>query len=209
MKTYITQRQQTARGVRRLACITALGIALAFALPGAAHAQVPTPPPVPDDLLVQPPNQLFLVGRGVGTQNYECQPSPTIGQVAWTLFTPQATLFNERGEQIITHFFSPNPDEAGTPVRVTWEDSRDTSTVWAKLVASASVTPGAIAWLKLQVVGTRVGPTGGDAFSGTTFIQRLSTVGGLAPSTGCDLPTDIGHKAFIPYRADYFFYRTQ
>lgn len=209
MNTRITPGQQTTRGVRRLACTTALGIALAFALPHAAHAQVPTPPPVPDNLRVLLPNQVFLVGRGVGTQNYECQPSPTIGQVAWTLFTPQATLFNDQSEQLITHFFSPNPDEAGNPVRVTWEDSGNTSTVWAKLVASASVTPGAIAWLKLQVVGTRVGPTGGDTFSGTTFIQRLNTVGGLAPSTGCDLPTDIGNRAFIPYRADYFFYRTQ
>ena len=209
MKTRITHGQQTTRGVRRIACITALGIALTFAAPHAAHAQVPTPPPVPDNLRVLPPNQVFLVGRGVGTQNYECQPSPTIGQVAWTLFTPQATLFNDQSEQLITHFFSPNPEEVENPVRVTWEDSRNTSTVWAKLVASASVTPGAIAWLKLQVVGTRVGPTGGDTFSGTTFIQRLNTVGGLAPSTGCDLPTDIGNKAFIPYRADYFFYRTQ
>jgi hypothetical protein len=209
MKTSITQGQQATRGVRRIACIAALDMALTFALPFAAHAQVPTPPPVPDNIRVLPPDQVFLVGRGVGTQNYECQPSPTIGQVAWTLFTPQATLFNDQSEQLITHFFSPNPEEVGTPVRVTWEDSRNTSTVWAKLVASASVTPGAIAWLKLQVVGTRQGPTGGDTFSGTTFIQRLNTVGGLAPTTDCALPTDIGNKAFIPYTADYFFYRSQ
>ena len=136
-------------------------MAFTFALPHAAHAQVVTPPPVPADLEV-PAEQAFLLGRGVGTQNYECQPSPSIGQVAWTLFTPEATLFNDQQEQLITHFFSPNPDEDGTVVRVTWQDSRDTSTVWAKAVASASVTPGAIAWLQLQAVGTQAGPTGGN-----------------------------------------------
>jgi len=166
-----------------------------------------TPPPVPPGLEVDLPNQAFLVGHAVGTQNYVCQPSPSIGQVAWTLFTPEATLFSDQREQLITHFNSPNPDEGGTIVRATWQDSQDTSTVWAKAVASASVTPGAIAWVKLQVVGARGGPTGGDTLSGTTFIQRLNTVGGLAPSTGCDLPTDIGHRAFMPYRADYFFYK--
>jgi hypothetical protein len=39
------------------------------------------------------------------------------------------------------------------------------------------------------------------------FIQRLNTEGGLTPSTGCTRPTDIGNKAFMPYWADYFFYR--
>jgi hypothetical protein len=187
--------------------VAALGIAFTLALPYAARAQVVTPPAVPPGLEVDPPNRAFLVGHAVGTQNYVCQPSPSIGQVAWTLFTPEATLFNDQRQQLITHFNSPNPDEGGTIVRATWQDSQDTSTVWAKAVASASVTPGAIAWVKLQVVGAQAGPTGGDTLSGTTFIQRLNTIGGLAPSTGCDLPTDIGHRAFMPYRADYFFYK--
>jgi hypothetical protein len=29
------------------------------------------------------------------------------------LFGPQATLFNDDGMQIITHFLSPNPEEGG------------------------------------------------------------------------------------------------
>ena len=146
--------------------VAALGMAFTFALPHAARAQVVTPPPVPDDLRVLPPNEVFLVGHAVGTQNYVCQPSPTIGHVAWTLFTPQATLFGDRGDQLTTHFFSPNPDEGGiVRVRPTWEDSRDTSTVWAATVASASVTPGAIAWVKLQAVGAQAGPTGGSTHS--------------------------------------------
>jgi Protein of unknown function (DUF3455) len=210
MKNCNTKTQQATRSILRLACVTTLGMAFTIALPQAAHAQIVIPP-VPTNIEVPADNTAFLLGHGVGTQNYMCQPSPTIGRVAWTLFTPQATLFSDQGEQLTTHFFSPNPSpddpvRSGT-VRVTWEDSRDTSTVWARAIASSTVTPGAIPWLLLQVVGTQAGPTGGDTLSETTFIQRLNTQGGLAPSTDCNLPTDLGNKAFVPYTADYFFYK--
>ena len=206
MKNYSTTRQQMTRGILRIGYMTALGMALTFALPSAAHAQIITPPPVPTGLEVDAPNEAFLLGRGVGTQNYICQPAASLGRVDWTLFTPQATLFSDEREQLITHFASPNPDE-GSVVRVTWEDSQDTSTVWAKAIAVATVKSTAIPWVKLQVVGAQDGPNGGDTLSGTTFIQRLNTEGGLAPKTGCDTPTDIGQKRFVPYTADYFFYR--
>jgi hypothetical protein len=162
---------------------------------------------VPTDLEVPATEEAFLLGRGVGTQNYICQPSASLGRVAWTLFTPQATLFSDDAEQLTTHFFSVNPDEVGINVRATWEDSKDTSTIWARALAAATVNPDAIAWVKLDVVGRRLGPTGGDTLFGATFVQRLNTVGGLAPVTGCDDPQDIGRKAFSPYTADYFFYR--
>ena len=71
----------------------------------------------------------------------------------------------------------------------------------------AFVAPGAIPWLLLQVVGAQDGPTGGDKLSETTFIQRLNTSGGIAPSTGCAMATDVGKRAFVPYTADYFFYK--
>ena len=70
----------------------------------------------------------FLLGRGFGTPNYECQPVDSLGRVDWVLFTPQATLFDDGDQQIITHFFSPNPLEKGI-IRVTWQDSRDSSIV--------------------------------------------------------------------------------
>ncbi len=191
--------------------VTVLGMALTIALPLAAHAQTVTPPPVPPGLEVEAPNQAFLLGRGVGTQNYVCQPASSLGlgRVAWTLFTPQATLFTDQGDQLTTHFFSPNPEEGGTVVRATWEDSRDTSIVWARAIATAAdpTGSGAIPWVLLKTAGTAVGPIGGNTFLGTTFVQRLNTVGGSAPETGCDIPTDIGRKAFIPYTADYFFYK--
>ena len=185
--------------------VTALGMALTIAQPYAAHAQTVTPPSVPANIQVPAGNHAFLLGHGVGTQNYVCAPAKSLGQVDWALFTPEATLFNDDAGQLTTHFFSPNPAE-GRIVRATWQDSQDTSTVWAKANAQAVVNPDAITWVLLEVVGRQVGPTGGATLFGSTFIQRVNTFGGLAPSTGCDTPTDLGAKAFIPYTADYVFY---
>src|SRR6185436_6503181 len=150
--------------------VSVLGLALTIALPHAAQAQSVTPPPVPTGIEVPAGNQAFLIGHGDGSQNYVCSQGKSLGQVVWTLFTPQATLFNDDGGQLTSHFFSPNPHEIGTPVRATWRDSQDTSTVWAKANATAVVDPTAVAWVLLEVVGRVVGPTGGATLFGTTFI---------------------------------------
>lgn len=212
MKRSTSAAQRTAtRGIMPIALVA--GLALAFAVAAQAHhgGRV-TPPNVPDLIEVEEGNEPFLVGHAIGTQNYVCAPSAT--GVAWALFTPQATLFNDQGQQILTHFFSPNPVEHNTVIRATWEDSRDTSTVWARAVQTSTdpafVTPGAIAWVLLNVkdTGAQAGPTGGQRMTGTTFIQRVNTVGGSAPPTGCAQSSDLGAKAFVPYTADYFFYRS-
>ena len=201
-----TPKNQATRRVLLTACATALAVAFTVSLPQSAHAEKVTPPPVPAGLEVSSDFEAFLVGRAIGTQNYVCQPSG--GSFAFVLFTPQATLFNDADHQIITHFFSPNPDEGGT-IRATWENSRDTSTIWAAVVpdGSATVDPNSIAWLKLAVVGAEDGPTGGGKLSDTKFVQRLSTFGGLAPTTGCSSLADVGKKELVPYQADYFFYK--
>ena len=43
---------------------------------------------------------------------------PAGSSFAWTLFTPEATLFRGSDKQIITHFFAPNPCEANTNPKV-------------------------------------------------------------------------------------------
>ena len=183
----------------------ALG-ALAVSLPQPAFAGDVTPPPVPSDVQVPAGSIAFLVGHAIGTQNYICLPSGR--GFAWALFTPQATLFDDQQQQVITHFFSPNPFEEGK-VRATWQHSRDTSTVWGQVVGQVTVTPGAIPWLLVQIekIGAQDGPTGGDTLTATSFVQRLNTTGGVAPPTGCASFIDVGKKAFVPYTADYFFYR--
>jgi hypothetical protein len=211
MKHFNAIQKQTIRHILLIAFIASLVVTSMAALPQPAYAQI-TPPPVPENIQVPEGNELFLVGHAEGTQNYVCLPvGPGVGQVAFRLFTPQATLF-DAGEQIITHFFGPNPAENGT-IRAAWQDSVDTSTVWAEVKpGNAStdpkfVAPGAVAWLLLTRAGSQNGPTGGDTLTGTTFIQRLNTTGGVAPSTDCTLPTDIGNQKFVPYTADYFFFR--
>ena len=175
------------------------------------------PPPVPEKIQVEAGFTAFFEGHAEGTQNYVCKPSSN-GGFAFVLFTPQATLSNDGGKQLTTHFFSPNPFEANIDptvvgdraIRATWQDSRDSSTVWAKLDKASTdsnfVAPGAIAWVLLDVTGAQNGPTGGDTLTPSIFIQRVNTSGGVAPSTGCASPSDVGNEAFVHYTADYFFY---
>lgn len=207
MKNSNTLNQSMPRNARRVAGVTALALAFTLALSSVSHAQTVTPPAVPAGLEVLAPNEAFLIAHAFGSQNYECQPSTSLGRVAWTLFTPQATLFGESSNQLITHFNSPNPDEGNVAIRATWQNSTDSSRIWAKATGVATVDPTAIPWVRLEVVGARRGPTGGDLLSESTFVQRVNTKGGLAPTTGCDQLNDAGRKAFVPYTADYVFYR--
>ena len=188
-------------------------------------------PNVTTPTAITPPvgNQLFLAGHAFGSQGYVCLPKD--GSVSWTVNAPrpEATLFATFfGEpvQIITHFLShdDNPNDPTLPVafgNATWQSSFDSSKVWA--VASPETTivagtdpscpnTGSIACLLLTAIGTEEGPTGGKILAKTTFVQRLNTKGGSAPSnpsTGCLTTGDVGHQLLVPYSADYFFFRAE
>jgi hypothetical protein len=183
----------------------------AAAVPPRVQAQS-GPPAVPPAIALPPGHRAFLQAHAVGTQNYMCLPAANPAGVAWTAVGPQATLFADDGRQIITHFLSPNPEENGVP-RATWQHSRNTSSVWAAPIASSSdpayVEPGAIPWLLLQAVATAEGPDGGDSLTQTAYIQRVNTAGGVAPATGCGGSAEIGRRVFMPFEADYVFYRVR
>ncbi len=190
--------------------ISALILLSAIALPQDAHAQRqerPVPPPVPDAIQVPPGYRPYLSAHAFGTQGYVCV---AVGSVfSWTPFGPQATLFNDDGQQMATHFLSPTP--YSLMPNPTWQHSRDSSIVWGQVIRSSSdpsfVAPGAIPWLLLEAAVVGDGPTGGDRLSITRFIQRLNTVDGMPPSTGCSRPEDIKKRALVPYEADYFFFK--
>jgi len=194
--------------MKRIASIAALAVALMIAAPQAAPLDEVTPPAVPTNLDVPAGITPFLLGHAYGTQNYVCLLAR--GGFGWTFFGPQATLFDDFGNQLITHFLSPNPDQNYAP-RATWQHSVDTSSAWALASASSSdptyVASGAIPWLLLRVVGVQNGPALGDTLTATTFIHRVNTTGGIAPATGCAVAADVGKKVFVPYAADYVFYR--
>jgi hypothetical protein len=182
-------------------------VALTTAAPQAA-APVIVPPAVPSNLEPLDGSTAFLIGHARGTQNYVCLPNG--GAFSWTLFGPQATLFDDNDNQQITHFLSANPVENGV-LRPSWQHSGDTSTAWAAAVRTSTdstfVAPGAIPWLLLQVVGFQYGTAFGHKLTGTTYIQRVNTAGGIAPVNGCSVGTDVGRKVFVPYTADYVFFR--
>lgn len=197
------------RNVLAFVCATALAVVSLLSLRQTASADDLTPPSVPANIQVPAGNKLFLVGHAIGTQNYICLPAD--GGVKFTLFTPQATLF-KGDKQITTHYFSPNPAEGGA-IRATWQHSKDSSTVWGRVMDGHSssdpayVAPGAIPWLLVTIVGAQEGNKGGDKLEETTYIQRVNTVGGVAPTTGCAAVTDVGNRAFVPYTTDYYFYK--
>jgi hypothetical protein len=189
--------------------IVALTAACLVALPRPSHAGRIELPNVPSDLVVSSEHRPYLIAHAVGTQNYVCAPKG-IG-FAWKPYGPQATLFDEHGHQIMTHFLSPNPDEDGK-ARPTWQHSRDTSAVWANPVEDSTdpefVEPGAIAWLKLEIVGRTRG-VDGRRLTDTTYIQRINTVSGVAPETGCSEAGNLGERALVPYETDYVFYKAR
>lgn len=206
----------------------AIAVALCLATAGltyAAHA-IPakvTPPPTPPAITPPAGNTAFLLGHATGTQGYVCLPTST--GASWTVNAsrPQATLFTTFGnfsQQILTHFlspdtnpnqFAPNPLPFGSP---TWQSSFDSSVIWGNKLASITAgtdpscpTSGAIPCLLLQVIGSQNGPSYPfGILTNATYVQRLNTTGGSAPSTGCAVSTDVGGQVLVPYTADYYFY---
>jgi hypothetical protein len=182
----------------------------ALTAPQAVHAEPKSivPPAVPEGLELSPDEFTpFLVAHAIGTQGYVCVA--VNGVYSWKTFGPQATLFDEQGGQVMTHFLSARPfDQQLNP---TWQHSRDTSAVWAEVLEMSSdanyVALDAIPWLLLNASVVGDGPAGGDRLTKTRRIQRLNTFEGRAPATGCGAVEDIGKRALVPYEADYYFYQ--
>jgi hypothetical protein len=215
--------QQTKNTARvRTPFVAVLVLACAFGTITLAAAQTVTPPPTPAAITPPAGNSAFLVGHAFGTQGYTCLPTST-GGTSWTInpARPEATLFATffgQPVQIITHFTSINANPNGKlPVALggnaTWQSSFDTSKVWAAVLGPHSIpagsdlascpNTGSIPCLLLESIGNQKGPTGGKLLAQTTFVQRLNTNGGSAPTTACS----VGQTQLQPYTADYFFYR--
>src|ERR1044072_8612794 len=89
------------RSSQKSALITAASVVLALTI-GLSRAEAQgIPPLVPANLEVESGNTPFLVGHAIGTQNYVCLLRA--GGFAWTFFGPQATLFDDDGQQVTTH----------------------------------------------------------------------------------------------------------
>jgi len=63
-------------------------------------------------------------------------------------------------------------------------------------------SPSAIPWLLLAAKSN----SGSGTFASAKVVQRVTMVGGIAPTGGCTDST-IKKEARVPYSASYFFYR--
>ncbi len=161
----------------------ALGLAGTLLCEGRGLAQVPA-------ALIPPQGNVEVVrAYGVGVQIYHSAPSATSPTgFVWKFFAPEATLYNGGGKEIARHFAGPS-----------WQSNNGSLVVGAVFANVPSPDPDAIPWLLV----TGVSHAGHGMFSEVTFIQRLNTTGGKAPST---LPIALGQEARAPYTATYVFF---
>jgi hypothetical protein len=183
-----------------IVCTSALsGCAMSSGAPGETSEETSQaindsvcPEDVPAVLTPDPDQTIKASLLGVGVQVYMCTATAS-GGFAFTFVTPFANLLNDAGRLVGTHFIGP-----------TWQ-ANDGSAVVAAVDQRATVDPTAIQWLLLDVTSQN----GIDGrFDDVTSIQRLATVGGLAPTTGCDA-AHVGSIAEAPYSAQYVFYKTK
>lgn len=157
-----------------VAALTALGVGAAAPV-SATYGS----PRVPENLKVPAGNKLIALLPARGVQTYQCTNN------AFTFVQPDAILTNH-GRPEILHSKGP-----------VWTSVLDGSSVTGAVVANSPVA-NAIPELLLKSAGNR----GPGKLAKVTFIQRLKTKGGVAPTGSC---TE-GVTASIPYTADYAFY---
>jgi len=165
-----------------------------FALPVlsgllAACAGTPSTVAVPDAIKGAADEKVVLVVPATGAQIYECRAKANqTGAFEWAFVAPDADLFDTNGMKIGKHYAGP-----------AWE-SNDGSKITGAVKARADApAANAIPWLLLTA--TASGAKGG--FSDITAVQRVNTVGGVAPTAAC-AQANAGMQARVPYTADYY-----
>ena len=178
------------RLMHRVGVAAAAAAALALTLAQVAVA-APSPPSVPTGIDAPAGNKVFLVGHAVGVQIYAC--GATASGYGWSFVAPRADLYDDQGKVIATHFAGP-----------TWQ-AKDGSYVKGQVVNRATVDSTSIPWLLLSA--TKATGADGDRLAETTYIQRVATVGGLAPAAAACSAATAGMVEEVPYLADYYFWK--
>jgi hypothetical protein len=130
-----------------------------------------------------------IAARGV--QIYECRAKAGAPAGAeWAFVAPEADLFDASGYAAGKHYAGPH-----------WEAGDGSKVVGSVKARAEAPAAGAIPWLLLTA--RSVG--GNGRLAKVTSIQRINTVGGVAPVNGCDATT-IGKPARVPYTADYVLF---
>ena len=154
----------------------------------------PTTVKVPEALKPGANESLAMIVAAKGVQIYECRARrDSGGGYEWAFVAPEADLFDARGTRIGRHYAGPH-----------WESTDGSKIVGTLKERADAPVPDAIPWLLLAAKS--VGSEG--SFSKVTSVQRVNTVGGLAPKAGCS-QTAVGTPARIDYTADYYFFTTK
>ena len=170
--------------------IKPISFAILLATAGTTFAAVDNAS-LPEPVRVPAGHSIKLETVGTGEITYECrEKKDAAGAFEWTFVAPVATLWDMQQKSIGKYYGGP-----------TWE-AADGSKVTGKQVAVAPASAGNI---PLQLV--KADPAmGSGAMVGVTYIQRLETKGGVAPSAACNAAA-AGTKQQVGYQAKYVFYK--
>src|SRR5574339_59894 len=160
--------------------------AAAAAAAQAGRDSLPDLPPVCDRIAVPEDNHAVFHVFAVGVQIYNWSGTN------WAFVAPEATLFADaqHSAAVGKHF--------GTPTGPAWQ-TQSGSEVIEQRVDSCTPDSTAIPWLLLRTISE----TGNGVLNGVSFVQRVNTVGGVAPSASGAF---VGEEQRVPYTAEYFFY---
>jgi Protein of unknown function (DUF3455) len=144
---------------------------------------------IPTELAVPEGNRFAFEYQALGVQIYQCKPSMT-GDPQWVFTAPEATLYDRQGHEVAQHGAGPS-----------WTGVDGSQVIATKLAANSDDTT-AIPWLLLQATQR----SGTGMFSDVSYVQRLDTRQGLAPTGSCDPSATCGNPLRVPYAATYAFY---
>ena len=171
-----------------LTAVAALGLAACAGMGGAMFTQ----DNLPDVVKVPAGHRVAMEAMAAGDITYECRAKAgAVGQHEWFFVGPDAGLKNRSG-QVVGKYYGPP---------ATW-DLNDGSKVTGAQVAVAPAAGGSI---PLQLVKANPASPAGH-WQGVRYIQRLATVGGVAPLSPCT-PSLLGQREVVKYRADYIFWK--
>lgn len=149
-------------------------------------------PDAPTAVAVPAGNKPVMKTVGIGELTYECRAKAgTAGAFEWAFAGPDAVLYDMNKKAVGKYYGGP-----------TWESNDGSKVTGKQLAVAPAPSAGAI---PLQLVQANPA-TGSGAMTGVTYIQRLNTVGGVAPAESCGAG-NVGAKKLVKYQADYVFYK--
>lgn len=153
---------------------------------GAARAGEVT---IPEEIRVSEGNNMYLTVHAKGDQIYLC--GFDAGVYTWKWQAPDAKLYDIQDQALVgSHGAGPS-----------WA-YKDGSSVKAKVIQKSSTTDkSSVPLLLLEATGHK----GDGLMAKATYIQRINTLGGVAPLSDCNA-NHLGSEKRVFYSADYVFY---